>query len=79
MALSWRRGQITLDGAPLSYVVEEINRHFSGRILVAGSALANRRVSGTISVADTDAALSFVTQALGVKATRLGPLVVIRD
>jgi transmembrane sensor len=79
VALSWRRGQIAVDGAPLSYVVEEMNRHFRGRIVVAGSALANRRVSGTISIADTDAALSFVTKALGVKSTRLGPLIVIRD
>lgn len=78
VALAWKRGQIAVDNAPLSYVVEEMNRHFYGRIVVAGSALANRRVSGTIKVADTDDALAFVTMALGVKATRLGPLIVIR-
>ncbi|NKN37369.1 FecR family protein [Agrobacterium sp. a22-2] len=78
VALAWKRGQIAVDNAPLSYVVEEMNRHFYGRIIVAGSALANRRVSGTIKVADTDDALAFVTMALGVKATRLGPLIVIR-
>lgn len=78
VALAWKRGRIAVDNAPLSYVVEEMNRHFYGRIVVAGSALANRRVSGTIKVADTDNALAFVTMALGVKATRLGPLIVIR-
>ena len=55
-----------------------MRRHFSGRIIVAGQALAQRRVSGTITVSDTDAALSFIRQALGVKVTRLGPLIVIR-
>lgn len=78
VALSWKRGQIAVDNAPLSYVVEEMNRHFRGRIVVAGSALGNRKVSGTINVSNTDNALGFVTKALGVKATRLGPLVVIR-
>lgn len=79
VALSWRRGQIAVDNAPLSYVVEEMDRHFSGRIVIADRALADRRVSGTITVADTDAALSFVREALGVRSTRIGPLIVIRN
>lgn len=79
VALGWKRGQIAVDNAPLSYVVEEMNRHFHGRIVVAGSALANRRVGGTIRVADTNDALAFVTKALHVKASRLGPLIVIHQ
>lgn len=79
VALGWKRGQIAVNNAPLSYVVEEMNRHFHGRIVVAGSALANRRVGGTIRVADTDNSLAFVTKALHVKATRLGPLIVIHQ
>ena len=78
VALSWRRGQVVVDNAPLSYVVEEMDRHFSGRIVIAGRVLADRRVSGTVTVADTDAALSFLKAALGVKATGIGPLIVIR-
>lgn len=78
VALAWQRGQLAVENAPLSYVIEEIGRHFSGRIILAGSGLANRRVSGTITVSDTTAALSFVRQALGVKMTRVGPLIVIR-
>lgn len=79
VALAWKRGQIAVDNAPLSYVVEEMNRHFRGRILIVGSALAERRVSGTIGITDTDGALDFVTRALGVKATRIGPLIIIRS
>ncbi|WP_137133401.1 FecR family protein [Rhizobium sp. FKY42] len=77
LALAWRRGQIALDNAPLSYVIEEMNRHLKGKIVVADSALANRRVSGTIKIADTDSALAFVTTALGVRVTHIGPLIVI--
>ena len=76
--MAWRRGQIAIDNMPLSLVVEEMNRHFAGRIVVASSALAARRVSGTITVTDTEAALGFLRQALGLRFTRLGPLIVIR-
>ncbi len=78
VALAWKRGKIAVDNTPLSYVVEEMNRHFPGRIVVVGSTLANRRVSGTINVSNTDDALAFLTSALGITATRLGPLIVIR-
>lgn len=77
-ALAWQRGQLAVENAPLSYVIEEIGQHFSGRIVLAGTGLANRRVSGTITVSDTAAALSFLHQALGVKVLRIGPLVIVR-
>jgi len=76
-ALAWTRGQLVLDNQSLSFVVEEINRHFPGRIMLASSALAERRVSGTIAVADTNAALTFLEQALGVSTSRIGPLIVV--
>ncbi len=79
LALAWKRGQVVVDNAPLSYVVEEMNRHFQGRIVIAGSELADRRISGTITIANTDDALAFVTRALAVNATRIGPLIVLRQ
>lgn len=78
-ALAWRRGQLVVDNAPLSYVVEEMSRHFSGRIMIADNELARRRVSGTMTVSDTSAALAFLEQALGVHANRIGPVIVIRN
>ncbi len=79
LAAAWRRGQLVVDNAPLSYVVEEMRRHFAGQIVIAGSGLAGRRVSGTMAVTDTDAALAFLEQALGVTTNRIGPLIVIRN
>lgn len=78
VALAWRRGQLAVDNAPLSLVVEEMNRHFAGRIVLMGDEVSRRRVSGTIAVSDTVAALSFIEQALRVKVSRVGPLIVIR-
>lgn len=77
-ALAWRRGQLVVDNAPLSHVVEEMNRHFSGRIVIANGELARRRVSGTLAIADTNAILIHLEQALRVTTNRIGPLIIIR-
>jgi len=79
IALAWRRGQLVVDNAAFSDVIEEMRRHFSGRIVVASNQLSQRRVSGTLAIADTSAALAFLEHALGVRTYRIGPLIVIRN
>ncbi|MGU3495306.1 FecR family protein [Xanthobacteraceae bacterium A53D] len=79
VALAWRRGQLVMNEMPLGNVVEEISRHFPGRIIIAGSDLTRRRVSGTMSIRDTDAALAFLERALNVSSVRIGSLVILRD
>jgi len=79
LALGWTRGQLVLDNTPLSEVVAEMNRHFSGKIVVLSQDLAQRRVSGTMTISDTQAALKYVERALGVATNRIGPLIVIRN
>jgi len=77
-ALAWRRGQLVVDNAPLSHIVEEMNRHFSGRVVIANAGLARRRVSGTLAIADTNAVLLHLEHALRVTTNRIGPLIIIR-
>ncbi|HEV7326698.1 MAG TPA: FecR family protein [Bosea sp. (in: a-proteobacteria)] len=77
-ALAWRRGQLVVDNAPLAFVVEEMNRHFAGRIVIASRELSRRRVSGTLLVADTQASLGYLEQALRLTVNKLGPLVIVR-
>jgi transmembrane sensor len=78
VALAWRRGQLVVDNATLESVVTEIARHFEGRIVIASTELAQRRVSGTFAVSDPDAAFELLRQSLGIEVTRLGPLVIVR-
>jgi len=78
-ALAWRRGLLVLDNAPLSHVVEELRRHFSGRIFIASSALADRRISGTIAISDTMAAITYLEQALGISSSKIGPIIILRN
>lgn len=77
-ALAWRRGQLVVDNAPLAFVVEEMNRHFAGRIVIASGDLSRRRVSGTLMVSDTQASLDYLEQALRLTVNKLGPLVIVR-
>ncbi|MCB1394172.1 FecR family protein [Nitrobacter sp.] len=76
--LAWRRGQLVVDNALLADVVTEIGRHFAGRIIISNSDLAARRVSGTFTVTDTDAALALLRESLGVSVIRMGPLILLR-
>lgn len=78
-ALAWRRGMLVMDNTPLSYLVEELERHFSGKVVIVGSGLASRKISGTIAISDISDALAYLEQALGLSATRVGPLVLLRD
>jgi transmembrane sensor len=77
-ALAWRRGQLVVDNATLQRVIDEIGRHYSGRIVIATTALAQRRVSGTFVVSDPAAALTVLQQTLGISVTQFGPLLVLR-
>ena len=77
--LAWQRGQLVLDNAPLSYVVEELERRFYGEIVIASDSLAKKRVSGTISITDTRSALAFIETALGLKSKSFGPLIVLHN
>ncbi|AYM64516.1 FecR family protein [Agrobacterium fabrum] len=76
-ALAWRRGQLTVDNMPLSYVIEEIQRHFHGRIVIGNEATARRVVSGTLFVTDTESALNFLRSALNIQTYKIGPIIVV--
>ncbi|MEJ8476549.1 FecR family protein [Roseibium algae] len=77
--LAWQRGMLVLDNAPLSYVVEELERRFSGKIVISNAGLADRRVSGTIAIANTQAAIAFLEKALNLQSVQIGPLILLRD
>lgn len=78
-ALAWRQGQLVLDNAPLSYVVEEMGRHFGGKITITSQEVADRRVSGTLNIADTSSTIGFLEQALDVRVFWAGPVILITD
>ncbi|MFD1702550.1 FecR family protein [Methylopila henanensis] len=77
LAASWRNGRLVVENRPLSFVIEELNRRFSGRVLIGRPSLEARRVTGVIHMSDKDAALSFVAKALGIRIVTIGPISVL--
>ena len=76
-ATAWRRGSLVFENLPLAEVVEELNRYHTGQILVAGSALGQRRVNGVFSTDDPLTALSTLENALHLHSTRLGDYLIV--
>ncbi|CAO4144262.1 FecR family protein [Methylorubrum aminovorans] len=76
-AIAWREGQLTVSGQPLSHVLSELERYRRGRLLLTDSALGSRRFSGTLDLRDTDASLDVLAAAMGLRLTRLTPLLIL--
>jgi transmembrane sensor len=76
-ATAWRHGRLIFDKVPLAAVVTELNRYRRGRIVLATSGLAARRVSGVFETNDLSEALTAITRELGVRTVALPPFVTI--
>lgn len=68
---AWRQGWLMFDNAPLSEVVEEINRYRPGRIVIADSALSLRKVQARISVQRIDTFIDLVRDAYGARVVHM--------
>ncbi len=75
--MAWHEGRFVFNNAPLTNVLAQIERYRDGRIVVIGSAIGNLRVSGNISLDDTDKALAAVQSSVGFQMRSFGKLTVI--
>lgn len=79
LVATWRRGLLVFQDRPLADVLSDVNRHRSGRVILARGSLGDRRVSGVFHLDRTDEILAHVEKSLGVRATALiGGIVVLR-
>lgn len=68
---AWQREQLVFYDAPLSTVIDALNRHRDGRIVLINDRYRSHTISGVFSTRDTDAALSAIAEMLPIKAIRL--------
>jgi transmembrane sensor len=64
---AWLRGLIILDRAPLSQVVEELDKMAPGRVLIADPELKRLTLSGTFRTDDPAAVLEALRSGLGLR------------
>lgn len=77
--MAWHEGRFVFNDMPLIDVLNNIGRYRSGRILVMSQALREKRVSGSFSLEDPDAALAAVQSTVGFTVNKIaGALVVVR-
>ncbi len=76
-ALSWRRGRLLFDGAPLRDVLAEIERYRHGRIVVMDGAAATLPVTAAFSVDRADAALATIEDTLPIRLVYVSDLLVL--
>lgn len=69
--LAWLRGQFVFYETPLADVVDTLNRHRHGRIIITNKALRNLKVSGVFSTHDSNTALKMITNTLPISQIRL--------
>lgn len=69
--MAWHSGRYIFYRARLEDVVREVERYHHGRILIPVSALANERVTGSFSLADSDAALASLQASVGFRMRKV--------
>lgn len=69
---AWHEGRLIFNDARLADVLAQIGRYRDGRIVLVGSSVGERRVTGNISLDNTDAALRAMQSSVGFRMTSLG-------
>lgn len=77
LAASWRSGRLVFEDQPLASVIEDIARHLPGRVMIANSDLADRRITGTFDLSAPSTALEDFIKAFDLKAVRVGSLLTV--
>lgn len=73
----WRDGRLVAQDEPVEDVIDRLRPYHDGVILVTGSALADRTVTGVYNLDDPMAALSGVVRAHGARVRRITPWIVL--
>jgi transmembrane sensor len=63
---AWRRGLLMFRRTPLSYVIDEVNRYRSGRVILLDQALGRRQVVANFRLDRIDDVVDFISKAMGI-------------
>ena len=71
VVMAWQQGLLIFRDEPLSRVVEEVNRYWSGRIILLDAGLGRRRVTARIELARIGEVIVYVRTVLGAEVRTL--------
>lgn len=73
LAGGWRSGMLVVKDWPVSDVISEIRRHYSGTIVLADSHFGKQRITGVYDLKNPIEALRAVAQTHGVQTRQISP------
>ncbi|MEQ4962322.1 FecR family protein [Enterobacter hormaechei] len=76
-AMAWHGGRYIFYRARLGDVMRELERYRPGRVMIPYSALAEQRVTGSLSLDDTDKALDSLQASIGFRMRKVTNYLVI--
>ncbi|MFC3076143.1 FecR family protein [Shinella pollutisoli] len=76
-SMAWHDGRLIFNNARLADILAQIGRYRDGRIVLLGTAVGEKRVSGNISLENTETALAAMKSSIGFRMTKLGGKVVL--
>jgi len=76
--VAWSSGRLEFEDAPLAEVATAMARWYGMPVVLADSALASRRFTGTLRLEALDDALEVLRLSLGVRALRQGDTLIVR-
>jgi transmembrane sensor len=74
---AWRDRRLIVHGAPIARVIDDLDRHFAGTIVLADRALGGRRVTGTFDLARPAEALQAIARTQGGRVFALTPWLLV--
>jgi transmembrane sensor len=74
---AWRGGKLVVEGVPVADVIEELDRHHAGLILLRDPVLGARRITGVFDLRAPKAALRAVLQPHGGRILEITPYVLV--
>lgn len=77
LAGGWRSGMLAVKDEAITDVIDEIGRHYRGKIIIASGELGEKRVTGVYNLNKPIDAVHAVAQALGARARQVSPWLII--
>jgi transmembrane sensor len=74
---AWRGGKLVVEGVPVAEAIEELDRHYSGIILLRDPVLGARRITGVFDLGDPEAALHAVLRPYGGQILAITPYLLV--
>lgn len=68
---AWRRGLLVFRRAPLTQVIEEVNRYRSGRVILVDAALGRRQVVANFRLDRIEDVVDFISKAMSIRTRSL--------